>query len=330
MLPETMTAVEITQAGGPAVLNATTRPVPVPAAGQVLIKVAFAGVNRHDCGQRKRGFGPKGATDIPGLEVAGEVAAVGSGVTRWKAGDAVCALVNGGGYAQYCIALQEVTQPIPAGFDLKRAAGLPEALMTAWLNVFMLGRLKAGEWLLVHGGSSGVGSTAIQLARLIGANVVTTVGNAAKCDFCLKIGAHAVINYREQDFVAEVEKITAAHGADVILDMAGTAYAKRNLQALAMDGRIMHLSSGDSNEYSVPLGMIMGKRAMVSGSQLRASALPVKVEIVRQLNEKVWPHLGSKVTPTIDSIFPLARACDAHARMETSEHIGKILLEVTH
>ncbi len=330
MLNQTMKAIEITRAGGPEVLSLTTRPVPQAAAGQVLIKVAFAGINRHDCGQRNRGFGPKGATDIPGLEVAGEVAAVGAGVTRWKVGDAVCALVNGGGYAQYCIALQEVTLPIPAGFDLKLAAGLPEALMTAWLNVFMLGRLKAGEWLLVHGGSSGVGSAAIKLARLTGANVVTTVGNAAKRDFCLKIGAHAAINYREQDFVAEVEKITAGHGADVILDMAGATYAKRNLQALAMDGRVMHLSSGDTKEYSVPLAMIMGKRAMVSGSQLRVSALPVKMEIVRQLNEKVWPHLGAKVAPVIDSILPLAQACDAHARMETSEHIGKILLEVTH
>ena len=328
MLPQTMNAIEITHAGGPDVLQPTARPVPQPAAGQVLIKVAYAGVNRHDCGQRNRGFGPKGATDIPGLEVAGEVAAVGAGVTRWKAGDAVCALVNGGGYAQYCIALQEVTFPIPAGFDLKMAAGLPEALMTAWLNVFMLGRLKAGEWLLVHGGSSGVGSAAIKLARLTGANVIATVGNAAKHDFCLKIGAHAAINYREQDFVAEVAQITNGHGADVILDMAGAAYAKRNLAALAMDGRVMHLSSGDSNEYSVPLGAIMSKRAMVSGSQLRASALPVKMEIVRQLNEKVWPYLGTKVVPVIDSVLPLAKACDAHARMETSEHIGKILLEV--
>ncbi len=328
MLPQTMNAIEITHAGGPDVLQPTARPVPQPAAGQVLIKVAYAGVNRHDCGQRNRGFGPKGATDIPGLEVAGEVAAVGVGVTRWKAGDNVCALTNGGGYAQYCIALQEVTFPIPAGFDLKMAAGLPEALMTAWLNVFMLGRLKAGEWLLVHGGSSGVGSAAIKLARLIGAHVIATVGNAAKRDFCLKIGAHAAINYREQDFVAEVAQITNGHGADVILDMAGAAYAKRNLAALAMDGRVMHLSSGDSNEYSVPLGAIMSKRAMVSGSQLRASALPVKMEIVRQLNEKVWPHLGSKVTPVMDSMFPLAKACEAHARMETSEHIGKILLEV--
>ena len=329
MSTTTMNVIEITQAGGPEVLKLTTRPVPQPSAGQVLIKVAFAGVNRHDCGQRNRGFGPKGATDIPGLEVAGEVAAVGAGVTRWKAGDKVCALVNGGGYAQYCIALQEVTFPIPAGFDLKMAAGLPEALMTAWLNVFMLGRLKAGEWLLVHGGSSGVGSAAIKLALLIGAKVMATVGNEAKRDFCLQIGAHAAINYREQDFVAEVEKVTGGHGADVILDMAGAAYAKRNLQALAMDGRVMHISSGDSKEYSVPLSAIMGKRAVVSGSQLRASALPVKVEIVRQLNEQVWPHLGAKVTPVIDSVLPLAKACDAHARMETSEHIGKILLDVT-
>ena len=325
-----MTAIEITRAGGPEVLVPATRPLPQPAAGQVLIKVAYAGVNRHDCGQRNRGFGPKGATDIPGLEVAGEVAAVGAGVTRWKTGDKVCALVNGGGYAQYCIALQEVTFPIPAGFDQKLAAGLPEALMTAWLNVFMLGRLKAGEWLLVHGGSSGVGSTAIQLARLIGAKVMATAGNAAKCDFCKLIGAHAAINYREQDFVAEVEKITTGHGADVILDMAGAAYAKRNLQAVAMDGRVMHLSSGDVREYSVPLGAIMSKRAMVSGSQLRVSALPVKVEIVRQLNEQVWAHLGTKVKPVIDSVLPLAKASDAHARMETSAHIGKILLEVTH
>ena len=328
MLPATMNAIEITQAGGPEVLKLTTRPVPQPAAGQVLIKVAYAGINRHDCGQRNRGFGPKGATDIPGLEVSGDVVAVGAGVTRWKVGDKVCALTNGGGYAQYCLALQEVTFPIPDGFDLKMAAGLLEALMTAWLNVFMLGRLKAGEWLLVHGGSSGVGSAAIKLGLLTGAKVIATVGNEAKREFCLKVGAHAAINYRTQDFVAEVEKITSVHGADVILDMAGAAYAKRNLQAVAMDGRVIHISSGDTNEYSVPLGMIMGKRAIVSGSGLRVSALPVKVEIVRQLNEKVWAHLGAKVTPVIDSILPLARACDAHARMETSEHIGKILLDV--
>lgn len=329
MLPQSMTAIEITRAGGPEVLNPATRPVPEPAAGQVLIKVAYAGINRHDCGQRKRGFGPKGATDIPGLEVAGEVAAVGSGVTRWKPGDHVCALVNGGGYAQYCIALQEVTMPIPAGFDLKLAAGLPEALMTAWQNVFIVGQLKPGEWLLVHGGSSGVGSIAIQLARLIGANVTATAGNAAKCEFCAKIGAQAAINYKTQDFVAEIQKVTGGHGADVILDMAGAAYARRNLDALARDGRVVHISSG-STDYCVSLSAIMAKRAIISGSGLRSSEHARKVEIVRQLNERVWPHLGDKVKPYIDSVLPLARACDAHARMETSEHIGKILLEVAH
>lgn len=330
MLPPTMTAIEITQAGGPEVLKPGTRPVPQPAAGQVLIKVAYAGINRHDCGQRKRGFGPKGATDIPGLECAGAVVAVGAGVTRWKAGDQVCALTNGGSYAQYVIALQEVTFPIPAGYDLKLAAGLPEALLTAWLNVFMIGELKAGQWLLVHGGSSGVGSIAIQLAKLVGANVAATVGNAAKREFCLKLGARPVINYREADFVAEIAKATGGHGADVILDMAGVEYARRNLDAVAMDGRIVHLSSGDARDYAVPLSAIMGKRARVTGSQLRVSALPVKVEIVRQLNERVWPHLGERVRPFIDTVFPLERACDAHARMETSAHIGKILLEVRH
>ncbi len=329
MLPEMMTAIEITRAGGPEVLMPTTRPLPKPEAGQVLIKVAYAGINRHDCGQRKRGLPPKGATDIPGLEVAGEVAAVGAGVTRWKVGDPVCALVNGGGYAQYCIAQQEVTLPIPAGFDMQHAAGLLEALMTAWQNVFIIGQLKAGEWLLVHGGSSGVGSIAIQLGRLIGANVVATAGNAAKCEFCLKIGAQAAINYKTQDFVAEVQKVTGGHGADVILDMAGAAYAKRNLEALARDGRVVHVSSG-STEYSVPLSAIMAKRAIISGSGLRSSEHARKVDIVRQLNERVWLHLGDKVKPYIDSILPLAQACDAHARMETSEHIGKILLEVNH
>ena len=241
MLPSTMNAITIVRAGGPEVLQAVTRPLPQPAAGQVLIKVAFAGINRHDCGQRIRGFGPPGATDIPGLEVAGEVAAVGPGVTRWKAGDRVCALTNGGGYAQYCIAAQEVTLPIPEKFDLKLAASLPETLMTSWLNVFMLGRLKAGEWLLVHGGSSGIGT-----------------------------------------------------------------------------------------EFSVAVSAIMAKRAVVTGSQLRVSALSLKTEIVRQVTERVWPHLGTKVTPIIDSIMPLADAAGAHARMETSVHIGKILLEVTH
>ena len=330
MLPNTMTAISITRAGGPEVLQPVARPIPQPAPGEVLVKVAFAGVNRHDCGQRLRGSGPPGAIDIPGLEVAGEVVATGAGVTRWKPGDRVCALVNGGGYAQYCIAAEPITMPIPAGFDLKLAAALPETLFTAWLNVFMLGRLKSGEWLLVHGGSSGVGTMAIQLARLEGADVVATAGSAAKCDVCAKLGAKSAINYREQDFVAAVKRATAGHGADVILDMVGGNYAKQNIEALAIDGRLIHLSGGSGAEFCVPVSAIMAKRAVVTGSQLRASPPSLKIEILRQLENRVWSHLGTKVTPIIDSLFPLARASDAHARMESSAHVGKILLEVTH
>ncbi len=330
MLPSTMNAITIARAGGPEVLEPVTRPLPKPGDGQVLIKIAFAGINRHDCGQRIRGFGPPGATDIPGLEVAGEVAAVGAGVTRWKTGDKVCALVNGGGYAQYCIALQEVTMPIPERLDLKLAASLPEALFTAWLNVFILGRLKENEWLLVHGGSSGVGTIAIQLARLIKAKVVATAGNAAKLEVCRKLGAAAAINYREQDFVEGTKAATGGHGADVILDMIGGRYAKRNIDSLAMDGRLVHLSGGDGTEFCVPVPAIMAKRAVVTGSQLRVSSLEVKKAIVRDVMDRVWAHLGTAVTPLIDSIMPLADASKAHARMETSEHIGKILLEVRH
>ncbi len=326
-----MTAISIVRAGGPEVLRATTRPVPDPAADQLLIKVAYVGVNRHDCGQRARGHGPAGATDIPGLEVAGEVVAIGTGATHWKLGDRVCALVNGGGYAQYCITAEPLTLPIPAGFDLRQSTALPEALFTAWLNVFVLGRLKAHEWLLVHGGSSGVGTIAIQLARLEGANVVATAGSAEKCGVCEKLGAIEAFNYREEDFVAGVKRATEGHGADVILDMVGGTYAKRNLEALATDGRLVHLSGGNAAaEFCVPVSAIMAKRAIVTGSQLRASPLSLKIEIARQVRERVWPHLGTRVAPVIDSIMPLAQASAAHARMESSVHIGKILLEVTH
>lgn len=330
MLPNTMTAISIARAGGPEVLQPVTRPIPQPAPREVLIKVAFAGINRHDCGQRLRGFAPAGATDIPGLEVAGEIVATGSGVTRWKPGDRVCALVNGGGYAQYCIAAEAITMPIPARFDLKLAAAFPEALFTAWLNVFMLGRLKSGEWLLVHGGSSGVGTMAIQLARLEGARVLATAGSGAKCDACVKLGAAHAINYRNDDFVATVKRATEGHGADVILDMVGGTYAKRNVEALAHDGRLVHLSGGNGAEFCVPVSAIMTKRATVTGSQLRASPLALKIEIVRQIEARVWTHLGIAVTPLIDSVFALAQAADAHARMESSVHIGKILVEVAH
>lgn len=332
MLPKTMNAVLITRAGGPEVLKSDTRPVPQPEAGQVLIKVAFAGVNRADCDQRIRGSAPAAGTDIPGLEVAGEIVATGPGVTRWKVGDRVCALVNGGGYAQYCIAAEAITLPIPAGFDLKQAAALPETLLTAWHNVFMMGRLKSGEWLLVHGGSSGVGTMAIQLARLQGANVIATAGSAAKCNVCVKLGAASAINYREEDFVAAVQRITEGHGADVILDMVQGRYARKNLEAVATDGRIVHLNPGANYEaeFCAPLALILTKRAIVTGSRLRISSLERKVEIVRQIMERVWPHLGTKVMPIIDSVIPLEQASDAHARMESSVQIGKILLEVSH
>jgi NADPH:quinone reductase len=325
--PQTMKAIEITQAGGPEVLKLAERPVPQPDAGQVLVKVAYAGINRHDCGQRARGHGPKGATDIPGLEISGEVALVGSGVTRWKRGERVCALVNGGGYAEYCIANEPTTMAIPETFDSKLAAALPEALFTAWLNVFMIGRLKGGEWLLVHGGSSGVGTIAIQLGRMEGASVIATVGNAEKAALCEKLGATAV-NYREQDFVERVQAMTNSHGADVILDMVGGAYAQRNLDAIAMDGRLVHLAGTRGGDFNVPLSSIMAKRAIVTGSRLRESEMALKIEIVRQVMERVYPHLGTKVTPIIDSVMPLEKAADAHARMESSVHMGKILLEV--
>jgi putative PIG3 family NAD(P)H quinone oxidoreductase len=326
----TMTVIASTRAGGPEVLTTETRTVPIPGPGQVLIKVASAGVNRTDCEQRIRGFPPLDATDILGLEVAGEVVAVGDGVTRWKNGDRVCALVNGGGYAQFCIAAEPLTLPIPARFDLTQAAALPEALFTAWLNVFMLGRLKSGEWLLVHGGSSGVGTMAIQLARLMGARVIVTAGSAAKCDFCVKLGATGAINYREQDFVAGVQHATDGHGADVILDMVGASYARRNLSALATEGRLVHIRRGDGAEFCVPFDELMIKRAMVTGSRLRISALALKIEIVRQVMERVWPHLGTEVTPVIDSVMSLQHAADAHMRMEAGVHIGKIVLEVAH
>jgi NADPH2:quinone reductase len=219
---------------------------------------------------------------------------------------------------------------VPAGFDLRQAASLPETLFTAWLNVFMLGRLKSGEWLLVHGGSSGVGTMAIQLARMEGANVVATAGSAAKCDACLKLGAASAINYREQDFVSAVQRATDGHGADVILDMVGESYAKRNLEALATDGRLVHIRRGSAAEFCVPFDAIMTKRAIVTGSRLRISEMPLKIEIVRQLMARVWPNLAGKITPVIDSVIPFARAAQAHARMETSMHIGKILLEVAH
>lgn len=328
MPPATMTAIKIVQAGGPEVLVPDTRPVPRPAAGEVLIEVAYAGINRHDCSQRKRGYGPNNATDIPGLEVAGEIVAVGPGVVRCKPGDRVCALVNGGGYAQYCIALEPLVLPIPAGYDFKQAACLPEAMFTAWFNVFTLGRLARGEWLLVHGGSSGVGTAAIQLGRIEGAHVIATAGSAAKCDACRRLGAEHAINYKEADFVAEVKRATGGRGVDVILDMVGGAYAKRNVESLAMDGRLVHIATGGAAEFCVSLSDVAAKRAVITASRMRPLELERKRAVARDLMERVWPRLGTDIDPVIDSVFPLEQAAASHARMESSAHIGKILLEV--
>jgi putative PIG3 family NAD(P)H quinone oxidoreductase len=278
----TMTAIRISTAGGPDVLQPVSRPVPVPQGREVLIRVFYAGMNRRDCEQRRRFTPPD--WDVPGLEVSGEIVATGRDVQRFKPGDQVCALVPGGGYAQYSVAEECLTFPVPAGFDMAQSAALPEALMTVWLSVFVVGQLKAHEWLLVHGGTSGIGTMAIQLARLVEANVAATAGTRAKCDLCVDLGAAAAINYREEDFVAGVMAATGGHGADVILDMVGAAYAQRNIQALAADGRLVHVSRADPAPFCAPLDDIMTKRARVTGCRLRVSPLSLKSEIARQVS----------------------------------------------
>jgi NADPH2:quinone reductase len=323
-----MRAVAPAGPGGPEVLRLVERAVPIPGPGEVLIKVAYAGVNRHDCGQRGRGAPPAGATDILGLEVAGEVVRTGSDVSADLLGSQVCALVNGGGYAEFCLAEADLVFAQPAGFDDKLSAALPEALFTAWFNLIDLAGMKAGDWFLVHGGTSGVGSTAIQMARMLGARTVATAGTAEKCATCVRLGAERAINYRSEDFVAETREATGGHGADIILDMVGGGYAERNLAVLARDGRLIHLSSGNQPDFSAPLRLIMEKRAIVTGSLMRPLEPPRKRKVAQALRERVWPVLGSAINPLMDSVVPLARAADAHARMEAGLHAGKILLAV--
>ncbi len=318
-----------TKGGGPEVIAIGSRPQPAPGPGQVLIKTQYAGVNRHDVNQRARGSGPAGSTDILGLEVSGVIATVGEGVSAARIGEEVCALIDGGGYAQACIAEESLVLPRPPLLSMQEAAALPEALFTCWFNVVDLGRLKTGDWLMVHGGTSGVGSLTIQLAKHLGAHVVATAGSAEKCQACLAFGADAAVNYREEDFVAIVRKASGGHGADVILDMVGGDYAERNLAALAMDGRILHLASGQTPVWSAPLRLIMEKRAIVSGSLLRPLPLARKAAIARQLAEQVWPNLGKTIRPRIDSLFPLRETQEAHRRMETGAHMGKILIDCT-
>ena len=327
-LPARMTAIAIRAPGGPEMLVPEERPVPSPGAGEILIKVAAAGINRPDVMQRMGLYPPpKGASDIPGLEISGAVAVCGPDVKRWKEGDAVTALVIGGGYAQYCLSHETHALPVPKGLSLVEAAAIPETFFTVWHNVFERGGLKASETLLVHGGSSGIGTAAIQLAKNFGARVITTAGSAEKCEACCKLGADVAVNYKNEDFVAAVKSATGGRGAEVILDMVGGDYIERNYEAAAVEGRIVQIAFQGSSRANVDFRRIMLKRLHHTGSTLRSRSIEDKAMIARAVEEKVWPLIASgRVKPVMDQTFPLADAGKAHARMEASVHIGKIVL----
>jgi putative PIG3 family NAD(P)H quinone oxidoreductase len=329
-LPADMTAIAIRAPGGPQMLVPEPRPLPRLADGEVLVKVKAAGVNRPDVMQRQGHYPPPaGATDIPGLEIAGEIVALGPGATRWKPGDEVMALVVGGGYAEYCQAHESHALPLPRGLTPIEAAAIPETFFTVWHNAFERGRLRAGETLLVHGGSSGIGTAAIQLAKAFGARVVTTAGSAEKCEACRRLGADVAVNYRAQDFVAATKAATDGKGADVVLDMVGGDYIERNYEAAAVEGRIVQIAFQSSPKATVDFRRIMLKRLTHTGSTLRARSVPDKGAIARGVEQHVLPLIAAgKVRPVIDSTFPLAQASAAHARMEASAHIGKIVLVV--
>ncbi|WP_341211707.1 NAD(P)H-quinone oxidoreductase [uncultured Limimaricola sp.] len=322
-----MRAVEISRPGGPEVLAMTTRPRPKPKPGEVVIDVAFAGVNRPDALQRAGAYAPPSdASDLPGLEVSGHVAALGAGVTGWSVGDAVCALTPGGGYAQAVATPAAHCLPVPRGMGLKEAACLPETYFTVWSNVFMRGALREGERFLVHGGSSGIGTTAIQLARSFGTRVFATAGSAEKCAACESLGAERAINYREADFV---EVLRAEGGADLILDMVGGDYVARNIKALADDGRLVQIAFLQGAKVELNLAPLMMRRLTLTGSTLRPQSVAAKAAIAAELRDHVWPLLDAgRIAPVMDSTYPLAEAAAAHARMESSAHIGKIVLEV--
>ena len=325
-----MRVVEISKPGPPEVLGVADRPMPTPAAGEVLIKVVAAGVNRPDILQRYGKYPPPpGASDIPGLEVAGHIAARGAGVVEWKEGDAVCALLAGGGYAEYAIAPQAQCLAPPATLSLVEAAALPETFFTVWTNVFERGRLQARDTILIHGGSSGIGTTAIQLAKAFGATVFTTVGTEAKGDACLALGADAAVNYKTTDWVQVFKTATAGRGVDIILDMVGGDYAPRNLDLLAIDGRLVQIAFLKSSKVELDLMQVMRRRLTITGSTLRPRSPEEKGQIARALERQVWPLIeAGKVKPIIHAEFPLERAAEAHAMMERSEHIGKIVLTI--
>ena len=326
-----MRAVEVSQPGPPDALKVTERPTPSPAAGEVLIRVAAAGVNRPDVMQRLGNYPPPpGITDIPGLEVAGTIESVGEGVKAWKAGDRVCALVAGGGYAEYCVAPAPQCLPIPRGMDFVHAAAIPETYFTVWTNVFERGRLQAGESLLVHGGSSGIGTTAIQLAHALGSRVFATAGSAEKCAACEKLGAQRCINYKADDFVAVVKQLTGGRGVDVVLDMVGGDYVPRNLDTLAVEGRHVSIAFlGGNIKATINIFAMMQKRLTLTGSTLRSRAIAEKGAIAAALKDRVWPLLDAgKALPVIHATFPLAGAAEAHRVMESGAHIGKLVLVV--
>lgn len=324
-----MRAIEISAPGAPDVLHLAERPVPVPGPGQVVLKVAYAGVNRPDALQRAGLYNPPaGASDLPGLEASGTIAACGAGVLGLQQGQQVCALLPGGGYAEYAVTQAAHCLPVPNGFDLKQAACLPETFFTVWSNVFQRGGLKAGERFLLHGGSSGIGTTAIQLARAFGARVFTTAGSDAKCRACLDLGAERAVNYRETDFVPIMQ---GEGGADIILDMVGGDYIARNLDALADDGRLVQIAFLQGPKTSLNFTQVMTRRLTLTGSTLRPQSDVAKARIASSLLSQVWPLLSAgRIAPVIDSCFDLDQAAQAHARMETSTHIGKIVLRIDH
>jgi NADPH:quinone reductase len=326
-LPHSMTAIAITEPGGPDVLQPVSVPVPVPGHGQILIKIAYAGVNRPDALQRAGAYAPPAsASPLPGLECAGHVAAVGPGVVRWNVGDAVCALLPGGGYAEYALTNEAHALPVPMGMTLRDAACLPETCFTVWSNMVIRGGLKAGERFLVHGGSSGIGTTAIQIASALGARVFTTAGSAEKVAACLKLGAEVAINYHDEDFVEVLKK---EGGANLILDMVGGSYLPRNVKALADDGRLVQIAFLTGPKVELNFAEVMMRRLTITGSTLRPQSDLAKARYAEALETHVWPMIQKgALAPVIDSEFPFEQASAAHRRMETSGHIGKIVLKV--
>jgi len=323
-----MTAIEITGAGGPEVLKPVERSIPEPGPGEVLIRVAAAGVNRPDVMQRRGSYPPPpGASDLPGLEVAGTIEHVGRGVGEWRGGDEVCALVAGGGYAEYCVAPAAQCLPVPRGLTMMEAAAVPETFFTVWTNVFERGRLQPGELALIHGGTSGIGTTAIQLVTALGSRALATAGSDEKCRACERLGAERAINYRTEDFVDAVKQFTDGRGVDLILDIMGAPYFDRNLRALAVDGRLVQIGLMGGVEAPIDLRRILNRRLTVTGSTLRPRSVEEKGAIADALRNEVWPLLESgRVKPVVYRTLPLRDAAEAHRLMESSEHIGKIVL----